>query len=149
MRELNIEKTCEILNQVMEFELAGVVRYTHYALMVSGPHRLPIVEFMNAQAAESLTHAQQAGEIITGLDGHPNQGIANIEETHQHDIHTLLSESLEHERTALSLYKDLLDEVQDASVYLEEYARQMIGQEELHTLELRKMLRDFEPKSRR
>ena len=149
MRELNIEKTCEILNQVMEFELAGVVRYTHYALMVSGPHRLPIVEFMNAQAAESLTHAQQAGEIITGLDGHPNQGIANIEETHQHDIHTLLSESLEHERTALSLYKDLLDEVQDASVYLEEYARQMIGQEELHTLELRKMLRDFEPKTRR
>ncbi len=146
MRELDVEKTCEILNRVMEFELAGVVRYTHYALMVSGPHRLPIVQFMNGQAAESLTHAQQAGEIITGLDGHPGQGIAQIEETHRHDIHTLLSESLEHERTALKLYKVLLDEVQDASVYLEEYARQMIGQEELHTLELRKMLRDFEPK---
>ena len=146
MRELDIQKTCEILNRVMEYELAGVVRYTHYALMVSGPHRIPIVQFMNAQANESLAHAQQAGEIITGLDGHPNQGIALIEETHMHDIHTLLSESLEHERTALGLYKELLNEVQDASVYLEEYARQMIGQEELHTLELRKMLRDFEPK---
>jgi bacterioferritin len=149
MRELDTQKTCEILNRIMEFELAGVVRYTHYALMVSGPHRLPIVQFMNAQANESLVHAQQAGEIITGLDGHPDQGIAMIEETHQHDIHTLLSESLEHEQTALALYKVLLTEVQDASVYLEEYARQMIGEEELHTLELRKMLRDFEPKVRR
>ena len=149
MRELDVEKTCEILNRVMEYELAGVVRYTHYALMVSGPHRLPIVQFMNAQAAESLQHAQQAGEIITGLDGHPNQGVALIEETHKHDIHTLLMESFEHEQTALNLYKELLEEVQDASVYLEEYARQMIGQEELHTLELRKMLRDFEPKQSR
>jgi len=145
MQELNIEKTCEILNRVLEYELAGVVRYTHYALMVTGPHRLPIVQFMNGQAAESLVHAQQAGEIITGLDGHPNQGIAEIEETHKHDIHTLLTESLTHEMLALNLYKELLEEVSEASVYLEEYARQMIGQEELHTLELRKMLRDFNP----
>ena len=146
MKDLRVDKTCEILNRIMEYELAGVVRYTHYALMISGPYRIPIVDFMNAQATESLQHAQQAGEIITGLDGHPNQGIAAIEETHQHDVHTILRESLAHEEMALSLYKELLTEVEDASVYLEEYARQMIGQEELHTLELRKMLRDFEPK---
>ena len=146
MQELNIDKTCEFLNRIMEYELAGVVRYTHYALMVSGPHRIPIVTFMNAQAAESLTHAQQAGEILTGLGGHPNLGVADIEESHRHDIHALLTESLVHEQTALGLYKDLLTVVEGASVYLEEYARQMIGQEELHTLELRKMLRDFEPK---
>ena len=147
MEELDVEKICEILNRVMEYELAGVVRYTHYSLMVRGPHRLPIVDFMRGQATESLVHAQQAGEIITGLDGHPNQGIAHIEETHRHDIHALLSESLEHEVTALDLYKEFLGEVQGVSVYLEEYARQMIGLEELHTLELRKMLRDYEPRS--
>ena len=147
VEELNVEKTCNVLNQIMEYELAGVVRYTHYALMVTGPHRLPIVEFMQSQASESLTHAQQAGEILTGLGGHPNQGIANIEETHQHDIYSLLRESLTHEETATSLYKELLDVVCESSVYIEEYARQMIGQEELHTLELRKMLRDFEPGS--
>ena len=146
MQELNVEKTCDILNRIMEYELAGVVRYTHYALMIRGPHRIPIVDFMNAQATESLTHAQQAGEIITGLDGHPNLGVAAIEETHRHDIHTILTESYAHEQTALNLYKELLVEVEGASVYLEEYARQMIGQEEMHTLELRKMLRDFEPK---
>lgn len=147
MKELNLDKTCNILNQIMEYELAGVVRYTHYSLMVTGPHRLPIVEFMKMQASESLAHAQQAGEILTGLDGHPTQGIATIEETHLHDIYNLLQESMTHEETATNLYKELLTTVEDASIYIEEYARQMIGQEELHTLELRKMLRDFEPGS--
>ncbi len=143
MRELDVQKTVKILNTIMECELAGVVRYTHYALMVIGPNRIPIVDFMTAQAAESLQHAQQAGEILTGLEGHPSLGISPIEETHQHGVRDLLTESLNHERRALELYKELLASVQDASVYLEEYARSMIGAEELHTVELRKMLRDF------
>ena len=144
MNTLDIEKTVSILNKIMQYELSGVVRYTHYSLMVRGPYRAPIVQFMQGQAVESLQHAQQAGEILTGLDGHPDQGIAPIEETHQHDITTLLNESLNHEQEALNLYKDLLATVEHASVYLEEYARGMIGTEELHTLELRKMLRDYE-----
>jgi len=143
MNDLNTEKTCSILNSIMEYELAGVVRYTHYSIMVSGPYRIPIVDFMKAQASESLQHAQQVGEILTGLDGHPSQKIASIEETHKHSIQSILKESLEHELHALGLYKTLLDEVQDASIYLEEFARTMIGQEELHTMELKKMLRDY------
>jgi len=143
MRELDVQKTCQILNAIMEYELAGVVRYTHYSLMVTGPYRIPIVDFMKAQATESLDHAQQAGEVLTGLEGHPNQTIAPIEESHEHNIQAILQESLEHELTALSLYQDLLEVVDGASVYLEEYARGMIGQEELHTMELRKMLRDY------
>ena len=55
----------------------------------------------------------------------------------------VLTESLEHERHALTLYAELLDVVSDRSVYLEEYARTMIGQEELHVMEIKKMLRDF------
>jgi len=146
MEELNIAETCEILDEIMKYELAGVVRYTHYGLMVTGPYRLPIVEFMQGQAAESLLHAQQAGEILTGLEGHPSQGIAEIEETGAHDIRSILEESLAHELHALNLYKRLLTIVENASVYLEEYTRGMIGQEEQHTLELRKMLRDYSPR---
>ena len=146
MDNLDIDKTCKILNHIMECELAGVVRYTHYALMVTGPYRQPIVDFMKSQANESLMHAIQAGELLTGLGGHPNQRITPIEETNQHDVFSLLSESLNHERAALSAYRELLYAVDGQSIYLEEYARQMIGQEELHTLELRKMLRDYESK---
>ena len=149
MLELDVEKTVEILNEIMEYELAGVVRYTHYALMVTGPNRIPIVDFMKMQATESLLHAQQAGEILTGLEGHPSMRVAGIEETHQHSVRDILHESLNHERQALGLYKQLLETVENASIYLEEYARSMIGQEEMHTIELKKMLRDFIPQSRK
>ena len=143
MKEIDSKLVCGILNEIMEYELAGVVRYTHSAMMVSGPYRLPIVTFLKEQAAESLMHAQQAGELIVGLDGHPSQRIAKIDETHRHSIKDILEESLGHELHALSLYKKLLSNVADRSIYLEEYARGLIGEEEQHSLELKAMLKDF------
>ncbi|MGD1872762.1 MAG: bacterioferritin [Mastigocoleus sp.] len=143
MRELDHEKAIEQLNGIMEFELAGVVRYTHYSLMVTGPNRIPIVDFFKAQANESLLHAQQVGEIVTSLDGHPSLKIAQMKESNNHTVKDILQESLHHEKTALDMYKGLLEVVEDASIYLEEFARTMIGQEELHNVELKKMLRDF------
>jgi bacterioferritin len=143
MRELDLKATTDLLNSIMEFELAGVVRYTHYSLMVTGPNRIPIVAFFKAQASESLLHAQQVGEILTGLEGHPSQRIAPIEESYKHSVRDILEESLNHEKKALEMYKNLLDTVENASVYLEEFARTQIGQEELHNIEIKKMLRDF------
>ena len=141
--EINTNEVCDILNEIMEYELAGVVRYTHSSMMVSGPYRLPIVTFLKEQSAESLMHAQLAGEKIVGLDGHPSQKIAKIQETNRHTIKDILEESLEHELHALSLYKKLLTSVENKSVYLEEYARSQIGEEEQHSLELKIMLKDF------
>ena len=143
MKDLDLKATTDLLNSIMEFELAGVVRYTHYSLMVTGPNRIPIVAFFKAQASESLLHAQQVGEILTGLEGHPSQRIAPIEESYKHSVRDILEESLNHEKKALEMYKKLLDTVEDASVYLEEFARTQIGQEELHNIEIKKMLRDF------
>tara|TARA_B100000073_G_scaffold298198_1_gene263618 strand:+ start:81 stop:524 length:444 start_codon:yes stop_codon:yes gene_type:complete len=143
IKEINSKEVCDILNSIMEYELAGVVRYTHSSMMVSGPYRLPIVSFLKEQAAESLMHAQLAGEKIAGLDGHPSQKIAKIKETNRHSIKDILEESLEHELHALSLYKKLLKSVENKSIYLEEYARAQIGEEEQHSLELKIMLKDF------
>jgi bacterioferritin len=143
LKPLDTNKACAILNEIMEYELAGVVRYTHSAMMVTGPYRIPIVAFLKEQASESLLHAQGAGELIAGLDGHPSQRIAKIEETGQHAIKDILEESLEHELHAVGLYKKLLEEVEDSSIYLEEYARGMIGEEEQHSLELKRMLKDY------
>jgi bacterioferritin len=143
LRDLDVEKTIGILNTILEHELAGVVRYTHYALMVTGPNRIPIVDFMKMQAQESLLHAQQAGELLTGLEGHPSMKTGPITETNEHSIGALLNESLNHELEAVRRYKDLLETVENASIYLEEFCRTMIGQEERHQLELKKMLRDY------
>jgi len=140
---IDVPRTVGCLNEILKAELSGVVRYTHYSLVITGPNRIPLVNFMKAQASESLLHAQQAGEILTGLGGHPEQGIAPIEESHDHDIDKILRESIAHERTALRLYRKLLETVGEESVYLEEYARTQIGAEEMHLLEMNKLLRDY------
>ena len=140
---IDTESVNPVLNEILKAELSGVVRYTHYSLVITGPNRLPLVEFMKAQAAESLVHAQQAGEILTGLGGHPEQGIAEIDESHDHAIEAILKESIGHERRALDLYRQLLGLTEGKSVYLEEYARGQIGQEELHVIEMNKLLRDY------
>ena len=143
LKELNESKVCEILNEIVELEMAGVVRYAHSSLMVRGPNRIPIVTFLQEQANESLAHALQAGEFITGFNGHPSQRIASIEENHDHSVEQILQESLAHEMAAVDMYKVLLEEVADASIMLEEYARGQIGMEEQHALEIRKMLQDY------
>lgn len=143
MKELNEQRVCEILNEIIELEMAGVVRYAHSSLMVTGPNRIPIVAFLQEQANESLAHALQAGEYITGFGGHPSQNISAIEENHNHSVLQILTESLEHEQRAVNKYKELLEEVADASIMLEEYARGQIGMEEQHALEIKKMLKDF------
>ncbi|TVR57741.1 MAG: bacterioferritin [Candidatus Competibacteraceae bacterium] len=130
-----------VLNRILELELAGVVHYTHYALMVYGYNRLPIVSWLNAQADESLLHARQAGELITSLGGHPSLGLGALLETHQHDVGDILRESMAHEGAALAAYYELLDCVRDQDVRLEEYARTMIAEEQTHKDEVDKMLR--------
>jgi len=131
----------EALNKILEAELAGVVRYTHYSLMVFGYNRIPIVSWLREQATESLGHAQQAGEFITHFGGHPSLGIGSLLESHNHDIGDILRESLAHEQTTLALYHVLLKLVEGKSVMLEEYARGLILQEETHIGEVDKMLR--------
>lgn len=139
--EINKDEVIRILNQILEAELAGVVRYMHYSMMIFGYNRIPIVGWLRSQATESLTHAQEAGELVTHLGGHPSLGIGKLLETQNHDIGDILRESLEHEKSGLQLYKDLLKIVEGKSVMLEEYARKLIYEEEAHIGEVDKMLR--------
>jgi bacterioferritin len=141
MSEIDKRRVVEVLNRILESELAGVIRYTHYSFLVYGYNRIPIVAWLHEQAAESQTHAQLAGEMITQLGAYPSLGIGRLLDSHQTDIGKVLVESMEHEAAALKLYKDLLKAVEGRSVMLEEYARQMIYAEELHAGEVDKMLR--------
>ncbi len=141
MNETDNKNEIEILNRIMELELAGVVRYTHYSLMVFGYNRIPIVSWLKGNADESLQHAYKAGEFVTMLGGHPSLKIGPLLETHKHDIGDILRESLDQERTTLAAYYELLQLTEGKFVALEEYAREMILLEELHLVEVNKMLR--------
>ena len=141
MEALNREKSIAVLNRIMELELAGVVRYTHYSLMVFGFNRIPIVNWLRAQAEEGLRHAQRAGEMITLLGGHPSLAIGPLLESYEHEVGAILRESLRHEDESCAAYYDLLELAQGRSVQLEDYARAMIVAEESHADEVNKMLR--------
>ena len=130
-----------ILNKVLEAELAGVVRYTHYSLMVFGHNRIPIVSWLRGEANTCLSHANQAGDLVTQLGDHPSLKIGALLETHKHGINDILTESLEAEKEGLALYKQLFEIARDRSVLLEDYARRMISEEEIHIGEVNKMLR--------
>jgi bacterioferritin len=135
------ERVVGVLNRLLEAELAGVVRYTHYSFLVFGYGRIPIVSWLRDQADESLSHAQQIGEWITTLGAYPSLAVGPLLDSHQHDIGAILKESLAVEGQALALYRQLLELVAGESVALEEFARQMIQLEELHAAEVDKMLR--------
>jgi len=141
MSDVDSAAAVAILNQILEQELAGVVRYTHYSFLVFGHTRIPIVSWLRAQADESLIHAQQAGEWITTLGSYPSLTIGPLLDSHTFDVNTIMRESLQAESATLALYVQLKNLVEGRSVPLEEYARQMIYAEELHAAEVDKMLR--------
>jgi bacterioferritin len=138
---LDIKRAVGVLDRLLEAELAGVIRYTHYSFLVFGFGRIPIVSWLRAQADESLLHAQQVGEWITALGEYPSLEVGPLLDSHKTDIGAMLRESLEVEGRALVLYRELLDIVEGQSVALEEFARQKIEQEEMHAAEVDKMLR--------
>jgi bacterioferritin len=138
---MDTEKIIGTLNKILELELSGVVRNTHYSLMVFGRNRIPIVAWFRDEANESLTHAAQAGEYITALGGHPSLKIGELLESHKHDIEVMLQEAVEHEKRGIKLYKELLALVEGEDIRLEEYARTMVRTEVEHLSEIEKMLR--------
>src|SRR5256714_14441210 len=143
MAQENFDKAAavKLLNQILEAELAGVVRYTHYSMMIFGHNRIPIVSWLRNEANTCLSHANEAGEMVTHFVEHPSLKIGALLVCHKHVVNDILTESLEAEEAGLTLYKNLFDLVRDRSVLLEDYARRMISEEELHIGEVNKMLR--------
>jgi bacterioferritin len=139
--DIDRDETLQTLNEIVELELAGAVRFTQYSLMVFGHARIPIMGWMREQAQQSLTHAIQAGEEVTALGGNVSLSIGDLVGTHHPAVDDMLQEMLVQERRGVDLYRQLLALTEGRSVSLEELARQMIRSEELDIAEIEKMLR--------
>ncbi|KYG60330.1 bacterioferritin [Bdellovibrio bacteriovorus] len=133
------QKVVALLNEIIEMEISGVVRYLHYALMIKGPNRIPIVKWFHDQANEGYQHASMVGEKITALGGHPSLKVSPVPETKTHKVLDILKESLDFEQSALAKYKEVLKHCAD-DVALEEMIRGMIRLETEHIEEVVKML---------
>lgn len=139
--EFDRDVTVGVLNEIVELELAGAVRYTQYSLMVFGHARIPIVSWMREQAAESLMHAVQAGEEVTALGARVSLSIGELVGTHHDSVDDMMQEMLVHERRGVEHYRRLLAVTEGCNVSLEEFARGMVRNEELHIAEIEKMSR--------
>jgi bacterioferritin len=139
--DLDHDEAIEVLNEIVELELAGAVRYTQYSLMVFGHARIPIIDWMRSQADEALLHAVTAGEEVTTLGGKVSLGIGKLVGTHHAAVDEMMEEMLSHERHGIELYRKLLRVSEGADVSLEELARTMVRNEELHCSEIEKMLK--------
>ena len=135
------KKVLATLDRILEAELAGVIRYTHYSFMIFGYSRIPIISWFESQANESLLHARQAGEMITHLGGKPSLAIGKLLDSHETDMSEILRKCLAHAHGAQALYRTLLAQTEGRSIMIEEYARTQIATEELHSGEIEKMLR--------
>jgi bacterioferritin len=82
---------------------------------------------------------------ITTLGGHQSLKIGKLIEIEKHSLNDILTDSLEHEESQLKNLYELLKSTEEKSVFLEEYARDMISEEEAHVAEVKKMLR-IQPK---
>ena len=144
-RDFDIDAAVAQLGKILEMELATVVYYTHYAFMIYGHARIPIRSWFNEQATESLTHAQEAGDLIVHLGHRPQMGIAPLPKTHHNTIDEILTEAVEREEDGVQLYRDLLALIKDRSTVLEEYATRMVSVEAMHVSEMRLMLQRSAP----
>ena len=138
---LNKKAVLATLNEILELELASAVRYTQYSFMIFGHSRIPIVSWMRDQAAQSVTHAHEAGDLITAHGGTPSLRIGDLLKAHSKSIDAMLREILAHENSGAALYHKLLSQVENRHVPLEEYARRMIHDETHDIGEIAKMLR--------
>jgi bacterioferritin len=139
--KIDKQAVLELLDRILEMELAGAVRYTHYSFMVFGHSRIPIVSWLRAQASQSITHAHEAGDLVTTHGGNPSLKIGPLLSKHGKSIDGMLREILEHENSGLALYEKLLSQVEGRHVPLEEYARRMVHEESHDIAEIEKMLR--------
>jgi bacterioferritin len=137
-------KLAEALERLHSNELSGVVRYLHYAHMIFGANRIPIVAWLKEQATESIDHAWKVGEKMTALGLHPSMRVVPVPETGKHNVLDVLREALEFERAALADYRALLDLVRDLrpnDAALEDWVRSFVSVETEHLEDAEKMLR--------
>lgn len=120
MMQFNQDKAINFLQQILEFELAGVVRYTTYSLIVNNSGENQIIDFLREQAEESLLHSQKVGEVLVSINGNPQPRITPIPELENYSVQNILNASLAHEKQALGLYQKLLDALKGSNSDIED-----------------------------
>jgi bacterioferritin len=130
------------LNEVLSWELAGIVQYLQHSVMVTGSQRVPYAEWFQDGSEEAHDHAEAVANRITALGGIPTVEPARIRQAA--DLEGMLEAALELEQNALAAWERAHDAATEADVprgyvfWLEEH----VAEEQEHVDDLRKMTKD-------
>jgi len=102
------EALIEKLNEALGWELRATTMYAHYAAYVRGIHRLHLKPYFDAEAAESMVHANTVRGAIVKLGGTAITERDNTRIVHTTDYKTMLDEAMKTERRAADSYGHIL-----------------------------------------
>jgi bacterioferritin len=99
----------QCLNDALGWEMRALSMYSHYAAYVRGIHRLHLKPYFEAEATESVGHANIVRNEIAKLGGIARTDRDPTEIVHTTDYAVMLEEAMKTERTAAATYKKFLE----------------------------------------
>ena len=99
----------ERLNGALGWEMRAATMYAHYAAYVKGIYRLHLKPYFDAEAAESMTHANTVRGAIVKLGGVARTDRDSTEIVHTTDYKVMLGEAIKTETRAAAAYGEILD----------------------------------------
>ena len=133
------EQLIDRLNGALGWELRAQMLYAHYAAYVKGIHRLHLKPYFEAEATESLGHADMVRNEIVNLGGIARTERDSTEIVHTTDYKVMLDESMKTETHAAQSYKSLLD-LPGLDPELYDAVEQIYFQEERSVIELKQLI---------
>ena len=100
------------LNAQLSAEYQAVVQYTHYSAVVSGPYRLELVRFFQAEIPDEQGHAQYLANAVAIRGGTPTTSVLPVPAADS--PREMLQNVLEAEAQAVEAYKKLVQMAEES-----------------------------------
>jgi bacterioferritin len=123
MARLDTEKTVEVLNRILHFELSGVMQHFHH-------------HWMSRWLQSSRPRAIAVGQHIASLTGGPSVTVEKLMDEAIASADVMLDAARRYDQRRVDEYRKLLELVAGRSEGLEAFARAQIAAEEHHAVEL-------------
>lgn len=123
------------MNDVLSWELAGIIQNLNHSMMVTGIHRLEYAELFSENSKENRDHSEILGRRIAALGGVPTVEPAQIRQAVT--LEEMLDAALSLEVAAMSAWQAALAAADNAPMGLRFWIEDMISEEQEHIDDLR------------
>lgn len=123
------------MNDILSWELAGIIQNLNHCMMITGVHRLEYAELFSGFSKENRDHAEILGRRIAAMGGVPTVEPAQIRQAVS--LEDMLEAALALELSAMDAWQAALAAADSAPMGTRFWLEDMIGEEQEHIDELR------------